>query len=255
MSKIRKSVKMKQRNKIMQLIYILAHTVILFLFICFFIYISKIDREISIADKNLNEIDNYVKTNEKNKDNKEKNNIDLEYYKKFYNNEDIIARLEIPNLFNILIVKGKDNNYYLNHSISKEKDVKGTEFMDYRVDFNSKQINIYGHNSLDYDTPFRKIEQFQNQDFFNNNSLIYLEDSASFRQYKIICFKEIKEDLEHMKVDISKESFKDHIDSLKDNSIFSKEFAYDNSSNIIVLQTCSYNQIDSYFLLIGIEIT
>ena len=86
--------------------------------------------------------------------------VDLDAERSKYKNDDIVGRLEIPGLINILIVKGTDNEYYLSRAVTKKKDNRGTEFMDYRVNSNSKQINIYGHNSRTYDIPFRKLEKF-----------------------------------------------------------------------------------------------
>lgn len=122
----------------------------------------------------------------------------IEYYKKEYSNNEIIAKLEIPNLFNILITQSKDNEYYLNHSISKKSDKKGTEFMDYRVNINSKQINIYGHNSQTYNLPFRKIEKYLDKKFFDENKYIILSDDNYKSVYQILLIKEISDDFEHI---------------------------------------------------------
>ena len=40
-----------------------------------------------------------------------------------YNNDDIVGRLSIPNTeLNQIILKGPDNEYYLNHNINKEEN-------------------------------------------------------------------------------------------------------------------------------------
>ena len=85
---------------------------------------------------------------------------DLNHYRELYKNNNIVARLEIPNMFNILITQSSNNEYYLTHSIDNKKDIRGTEYLDYRVNTDSQQINIYGHNSKTYDIPFRKLEKF-----------------------------------------------------------------------------------------------
>lgn len=45
--------------------------------------------------------------------------VDLNQERINHNNNDIIGRLEIPDLFNILVVRGKDNTYYLNRNVDK----------------------------------------------------------------------------------------------------------------------------------------
>lgn len=177
----------------------------------------------------------------------------IEYYKKEYSNNEIIAKLEIPNLFNILITQSKDNEYYLNHSISKKSDKKGTEFMDYRVNINSKQINIYGHNSQTYNLPFRKIEKYLDKKFFDENKYIILSDDNYKSVYQILLIKEISDDFEHMKIDINNKNVVNHLDKLKENSIHYRELIYNSNTSILVLQTCSYNNQDSYYIIVAIK--
>lgn len=180
--------------------------------------------------------------------------VDLEYYRQYYNNDDIIARLEIPNVFNLLITRTSDNEYYLNHSINKVSDIKGTEFMDYRVTPYSKQINIYGHNSQVYDLPFKKLENYLDESFYNNNKYIILQHEDGKRIYKIFSFKKVTTDYEHMNVNVDLKDLVKHLNNLKDNSIYSTDVTFSEESNIIVLQTCTFDNDDSYYVLSAIEI-
>lgn len=195
--------------------------------------------------------------------NENKKNIDVETttpdsslkdYQEQYQNEDIIARLEIPGLFNIWITKCDNNEYYLTHSLTKEKDVRGTEFMDYRVSPDSQQINIYGHNSQTYNTPFHKLENFKAKDFFDSHKYILLQTEERRRIYEIFSIKEVSTDTEHMKVKVKKEAFIQHIEKLKNNSIHERAIEYNEESNILVLQTCSYDTDNSYYVISAIEI-
>lgn len=180
--------------------------------------------------------------------------VDLSAERGKYKNDDIVARLEIPDLFNILIVKGTNNSYYLNHAVTKKKDNKGTEFMDYRVNSNSKQINIYGHNSRTYDIPFRKLEKFLDKDYFEDNKYIILQTDSGRRIYKIFSIKEYAKDYEYMKVDLNGKDFVDHLNIMKQDSIHSRDVEYDENSNLLVLQTCSYGKNNTYYIISAIEI-
>lgn len=181
-------------------------------------------------------------------------NIDLDTYRNQHNNPEIVGRLEIPNLFNILVSQSKDNKYYLNHAVDKKKDVKGSEFMDYRVTATSKQINIYGHNSRTYDIPFRKLEQFLDVNFFNSNPYMLFQHDGGTRIYKIFSIKEVTTDNEHMIVSTTEDNHKEHIEILKANSIYTRDVPYDENSNLLILQTCSYNGDDTYYVISAIEI-
>lgn len=180
-------------------------------------------------------------------------NISLDTYRNEYNNSEIVARLEIPNLFNILITQSSDNKYYLDHSIKKKKDVKGTEFMDYRVSPTSKQVNIYGHNSRTYDIPFRKLEKFLDKSFFDSNPYILLQHDGGTRIYKIISIKETTGN-EHMYVSSTPENHVQHIDLLIADSIYKREASYDANTNLLTIQTCSYNADKTYYVITAIEI-
>lgn len=180
--------------------------------------------------------------------------IDISEYQEKYQNKDIIARLEIPNLFNIIITKTTDNDYYLTHSIDKKQDQKGTEYMDFRTDVTSKQINIYGHNSKTYNIAFRKLENFLDKDFFDNNRYILLQHENGRRLYEIVSIKEVTTDYEHMQVEIPERENVKHIEKLVSNSIHQRNISYNKDSNILILQTCSYNDENAFYVITAIEL-
>lgn len=182
--------------------------------------------------------------------------VDLQAERINKNNYDIVGRLEIPDLFNILIVKGKDNEYYLNKSIEKKQDVRGSEFMDYRVYPSSKQINIYGHNSRDekVKVPFLRLEKFLDKSFFDNNPYIIFQHDSGKNIYKIISMKEVVSDLEHMTLNTYGTDFVKHVDKLKSNSIYTRDVPYDENSEIIILQTCSHHLDNAYYIVTAVKI-
>ena len=180
--------------------------------------------------------------------------IDLEEKREEFKNNDIVARLEIPDLFNILIVQGNNNEFYLNHNLYRKKDVKGTEYIDYRVNTESKQINIYGHNSRTYDIPFKKLEKFLDEEFFNTHEYIVLQTLNSKRVYRIFSIKEDNGNYEHMKVTKTGKEFKEHINTLKSNSIYTREVKFDEDSNLLILQTCTYGKKNTFYIISAIEI-
>lgn len=180
--------------------------------------------------------------------------VDLEYYRQYYSNEEIIARLEIPDLFNLMIARTSNNEYYLNHSIDRSSNVKGTEFMDFRTDVDSQQINIYGHNSPIYDLPFGKLENYLNESFYQNHQYIILQYDYGKRIYQIFSFKKITSDYEHMNVNVASDAFVTHLNHLKNNSIYSTDVTFDKNSNVIILQTCTNDNDNSYYILSAVEI-
>lgn len=185
--------------------------------------------------------------------------VDLNAERAKYNNNDIIGRLEIPDLFNVLVVKGTNNEYYLNHSVSKEYDIRGTEFMDFRNTISSQQINIYGHNTRDINikVAFLKLEQFLNADFFNNNKYIVFQTDQGKSVYKILAMKEVHEyNREHMIIDKTGSDFVQHVTNMTtgEGVINSRNISYNQSSRIIVLQTCSHHWDNAFYTIIGVKV-
>lgn len=188
--------------------------------------------------------------------------VDLAKERAKYNNNDIIGRLELPNLFNVLLVKGSDNDYYLSHSISKEYDIRGSEFIDYRVNANSKQINVYGHNSRDekIQVPFLKLAKKIEADdmkYFKENPYIILQHDGGKSVYKIFAIKQVyRSNVEHMNVSTTGQEFVQHIKNITtgEGTIYSESIDYDENSDIIVLQTCSHDWNNALYLIVGIKI-
>ena len=178
--------------------------------------------------------------------------IDLSIPRKENNNNEIVGRIEIPNLFNLLLTQTKDNDYYIEYNIKKKRSNKGTEFIDYRNKFTDKHINIYGHNSRLYDLPFKKLENFLDKEFFDNNEYLLLQHEAGRRIYQIAAIKKVTTDYEHMTLDAKDQ--KAHIDKLLENPIQSRKLEYDKNTNIIVLQTCIRQEDGNYYILIGFEV-
>lgn len=175
----------------------------------------------------------------------------------YHGNDDIIARLELPDLFNLLVVRGSDNKYYLENNIYRKKDVTGTTFMDYRVNPNSNQINIYGHNSRDdsLQVPFRDLEKFLQKDYFDSHPYIIFQYEGGKRVYKITSITEVyNSNLEHMRVNKTGADFVNHMKTIVSNPINSRPMVINENSKTIILQTCSHHWDNAVYLIVGVAI-
>lgn len=183
--------------------------------------------------------------------------VDLNQKRKEHNNNEIIGRLEVPGMFNVLVVKGKNNTFYLDHDVNKKYEIKGTEFLDYRLNVNSNQINIYGHNTRDprIKVPFQKLTKFLEKKYFDENPYIVFQTDYGREYYKIINIKEVTTDKEHMLINYSGQEFVKHINKLLSNSIQKRNVYYDENSKIMVLQTCSYTYDNAFYIITAIKLT
>lgn len=181
-----------------------------------------------------------------------------------YGNNNIVGRLEIPNIgIDAYVTRTVDNSYYLGYNYYNQYDALGVPFIDYRnADLeNDKQINLYGHNTQNEKyfnhLPFIKLESYTNKNIYDNYKDIYLSIDEKKMHYKVIAIKIVDEsNNEHMKI-IFKDNhdFLTHVSRLLQNSLYRDNMIEISSSDrLIVLQVCHYNPMDTYLLVIGKEV-
>ncbi len=184
----------------------------------------------------------------------------IDEVKNKYNNDDIKGILSIDGLdVSIPIVKGNDNNYYLKHAVNKSKSVMGSVFIDYRNDTDSKQINIYGHNSTRFNPPFKVLEGYLDQSYYKEHKYFEFMVDDEVRKYQIfsVIIAEKKDSEEHMQFNYKKESdWLKHYQRLKKRSKYKIDVDINKEDKIMVLQTCIFGKYHNKLLIIvGKEIS
>lgn len=192
--------------------------------------------------------DNFVLTETINENNESiKNDVEIVYQEEIttlkneYNNFDVVATLEILNTtYKVPVVQGTDNDYYLNHLPNKEYNIMGSIFLDYRVNIeSSKKLLIFGHNSSTYHMPFEILSNYYDESYLNSHKFIELRTVKSIKKYEIFSVFTETSDFSYMKVDFSNSNYLEHINNLKNKSIYNIETDLNDDSNILILQTCS----------------
>ena len=172
--------------------------------------------------------------------------------KETYNNDEIVGVISIPNTsITSVVVQHNDNDYYLNHSASKQENIEGAIYLDYRVDINSGRKNIiYGHNG-DYNNlnvPFSELEKYYDKNFFDNNQYIYLEDEKGVGKYQIFSIFVETRDSNYLYLNFkSDSSWYEHISYLKNKSMYETGVSVEASDDVLILQTCSHNEAYSKY--------
>ena len=171
-----------------------------------------------------------------------------------FNNSDIKGILNIDGLdVNIPIVKGKDNDYYLKHAVTKKKSVIGSVFIDYRNNTNSRQINIYGHNSTKFNPPFKVLEGYLNKDYYNEHKYFEFMVNDETRKYEIFSVIVTDKDSseEHMQFSYKKDSdWLKHFQRLQKKSKYKINVTVNKNDKIMVLQTCIFGIYHNKLLVI-----
>lgn len=176
-------------------------------------------------------------------------NVVLNYQKEF-NNTDIIAELSIENTDLLTpVVKGSDNEYYLNHLLDKSRNSLGSVFLDYRNNVDDRKILIYGHNSENVYTEFHLLENYLNEEYYYNHDDITLKTIDNTYNYKIFSVYIATTNLQHVNLNFTDTEYYEHLNWLKNNSIYDTGVTIEPNSEILVLQTCYFDIDNSYVII------
>ena len=172
----------------------------------------------------------------------EKYIVDFKLLKK--ENPDTIAYLKVNGTnIDYVVVKGNDNNYYLNHNFNKSFNVSGWIFADYRNKFDSsdKNIIIYGHNTMD-GSMFGTLKNTLNKDWNKeeDNQTIILVTSESINYYKVFSTYKIEEEDYYTNTSFnSDKEYEEFLKRLKFRSIYSHELSVSKYDKTLTLSTCT----------------
>ncbi len=179
-----------------------------------------------------------------------------------YPNTDIVGIISIPNTaINEPVVQYTDNDYYLNHDIYRAKNVIGSIYLDYRVNIDdSKKIIIFGHNSKTLNPPFKELEKYYNEEFTRNNREIKIITNQGEHIYEIFSVYIDATDFLYMNIEFNNdEKWQEHLDYLKNKSMFKLDTDLNVDDRILIIQTCSFhpdfkNYKDKYIIIAAKQI-
>ena len=169
-------------------------------------------------------------------------------YDKLLNlNNDTVGWLFINDTnINYPIVQTVDNEYYLNHSYNKVRNIEGWLFVDYRnnTDILNKNTIVYGHNSMIDNGPmFSTLVNTLNSNWYNKQDNLIIDFSIKGVDYKwkIFSIYITKKTNEYLSVDFTDEEFANFITSIKSSSIKDFNVDVEKTDKILTLSTCYQN--------------
>lgn len=167
-----------------------------------------------------------------------------------YQNHDIIAKIAIENTdFNSIVLQADDNTFYLDHDIRGNPDGMGSTFLDYRNVITDQKLLIYGHNSRNVNTEFQILEQYLDPSFYSEHSILTLKSENGFYRYQVFAILVVKDESEHMKLSFTEEEYLNHLNYLKENSLYDTGVSVSTSDDILLLQTCYYYPENSFIVV------
>ena len=177
------------------------------------VWIYQIISEYQKAEREYEQLQEYVKVEKNTRDpentkpnvaeddkegEKQEETVTVDFASLQAINPDIVAWLRIPGVLEYPVVRGKDNSYYLNHTVQKTYNIAGSIFLEYRNerDFSDSKNIIYGHNMKD-GSMFHVLRNYQDIDFFQEHTdmEIYLPDGRTLN-YQIIACEQVPADSE-----------------------------------------------------------
>ena len=163
--------------------------------------------------------------------------------KEKYNNKDIVAELRISNTnYKTPVPQGSNNEYYLRRLADRSYGLNGSTYLDYRTKLDkSRVLIIYGHNSSKYDMPFKILENYYDEDYYEKHKYIELITSNGIKKYEVFSVYVETSDFSYY-TDVEFENnkeFLNHINKLKNKSFYDTDVSLNENDNILILQACS----------------
>ncbi len=193
-----------------------------------FINIKNVDENISTNNINITPaIDTTIEVRE-----------ELLKLRTLYNNDEIIATLELNNEI-FIIPQGANNNFYKNHNLYREHDELGTLYLNSMNIENDRNFIVYGNSFENSDFEF--LKNYSDIDYFTNNSLIYTKDNKYNSTWQIFSYYT----LDNSTLNILQRDF------LDDDSFYITAVGYLNKSIHNIYDTSFINESDSLLTLCG----
>ena len=161
-------------------------------------------------------------------------------------NPDVVGYLEVPNTnIKYVVVKGKDNDYYLKHNFEKQKNNSGWIFADYKNTFNFTYYNIiiYGHNTRD-GSMFGTLKNTLKEEWYSNkdNHTITLVTESKINKYQVFSVYEDKASDYPITTEFKSDNeYLNFLNTVKKKSKYNFNVDVSSEQSIITLSTCATN--------------
>lgn len=153
------------------------------------------------------------------------------------------------------VVKGRDNEFYLEHDFYREKHPFGAIFMDYRNIGNGQDNHmiIYGHYTPNGHM-FADLEKYLSEDFFNENRTITFRDIYAERTYEIFSVHVAPADAYFINESFRNPDMTDYLTDLSERSFHQTDTEFADDTRVLTLISCNYTVDDGRIYIHAVEI-
>ena len=236
---MRKKAKHEKKNKNYLLIAFILICLVGVIYYSFRIITWK--KHTSDNEKINNQISNSIRIIKDETGTEDIYDIDFEALKEI--NSDTIAYVKVNNTnINHIVVKGTNNEYYLNHNLKKEWNNAGWIFADYKNKFDGldKNIVIYGHNMKD-GSMFETLKYTIEKDWYENkeNHKVVLVTESGTKYYQVFSTYSTKPEDYYIKTEFNNDiEFEEFLKTLKNRSVYDYGTEVSSQDKILTLSSC-----------------
>lgn len=157
-------------------------------------------------------------------------------------NSDILGIIKVNNTnINYPFVQTDNNEYYIDHSLNKEKNNAGWIFMDYRSNIEtSRNVILYGHGRYD-GTMFGTIKNMLDPSWYNKkeNLTIEIETANKYYNYEIFSLYIITVEDYYLRVIFNNDiEYSKFLNIIQERSINNFNTDLNDTKQILTLSTC-----------------
>ena len=162
-------------------------------------------------------------------------------------NSETVGWLTVPGTnIDYPVVKGEDNEYYLNHNFDKKKDYNGWVFMNYvnnPKDLDQNTI-LFAHNRYYSGVMFGTLSNVSKPKWYNEAKNILIQYNTMYEemQWEVFSIYKIKVTDDYLQTSFSSNNeWQEFIKMLKERSLFKSDVNITRSDKILTLSTCVEN--------------
>lgn len=166
-------------------------------------------------------------------------------------NEEIVGWLTIDQtLIDYPVVQSNDNEFYLDHDVTRKPNNNGSIFMDYRNDINNfpqQHIVLYGHN-MKNKSMFASLLHYESSWYLQQHPIIQFDTLYEKGHWEIFSVQKTNTQNNYIRTNFAnEEDFLNFIHELKESSLHEIDVELNPQDIILTLSTCSTVSDDSRF--------
>lgn len=137
------------------------------------------------------------------------------------------------------VMRGKDNQFYLNHLPDGSKNALGSLFLDYRTTEDSVHLIVYGHNGVG-GKMFGLLKQYESQDYFSAHKTLTVATADAAYSCPIFSVRRVEADSDAYQLEFEGEDgLQSYIQEASAESLYRIDAALENAVGVLTLSTCT----------------